>query len=78
MPAKSAKAIKELSCPKCGAAMEEGVVHDRGYGNLQMQQTWGKGRTEFSMKSGLKTTFGIKTIETWRCTTCGFLESYAK
>jgi hypothetical protein len=78
MPAKSAKPSKELACPKCESAMEAGVVHDRGYGNLPLQQTWGKGKTEFSMKSGLKTTFGTRTVATWRCTGCGYLESYAK
>jgi hypothetical protein len=80
MPAKDAKRRRPATsrtCPKCAGSMEEGAVLDRGYGNLSLKQQWSKGGVEFSLKTGLKTTYGIRAVATWRCAGCGFLESYA-
>jgi predicted nucleic-acid-binding Zn-ribbon protein len=73
MPSKK----KDLKCPKCAEAMEEGIVLDRGEWNVSLTPLWVKGRTEFSWKTGLKVVTGHKAVATWRCTGCGYLESYA-
>jgi hypothetical protein len=78
MPAKASKGPKELKCAKCAAAMEPGMIMDRGAYNISLKQRWTKGGLEFSWKSGLKTSSGpLRSVATWRCTSCGFLESYA-
>ena len=80
MPAKSPKGPKDAKCPKCGDVLEEGLVLDRGPYYVALKQHWTKGGVvEFSLKTGLKTTSGpLRTIATWRCKGCGFLESYAR
>jgi len=64
-------------CPKCEGSMTQGFVleHTQGYPAVNH---WVSGAPE-------KRWFGVQTkgrqqleIETWRCTRCGFLESYAK
>lgn len=65
-------------CPKCQSAMKRGFILDHTYGYLDVA-TWVEGEPERSFWSGLKT-HGRKMVkvETWRCSKCGFLESYAK
>jgi hypothetical protein len=74
MPAKKPKG---LTCPKCAAAMEEGLILDHGAYNIGFRPQWVRGGVEFSLKTGLKTSSGARGVATWRCTKCGFLESYA-
>lgn len=63
----------KMKCPKCKAEMEKGVIADRDT-NFGVKNTpdWG---TRISFGG-----FGLmhpKQVVTYRCTKCGFLESYA-
>jgi len=58
--------------------MEEGYVLDRGDGNSSNVAAWVAGAPQ-------RAWYGIKTkghdrrrVRTFRCTKCGYLESYAK
>lgn len=68
---------RKLSCPKCDAVMKEGVVLDHTQGQRDVT-TWLEGPIEKSALFGVKV-HGHKTLEvmTYRCTVCGYLESYA-
>ncbi len=64
---------KLLKCPKCKSEMEKGLIADQST-NLSIKNTpdWG---TNISFGG-----FGLmhpKQVVTYRCTKCGFLESYA-
>jgi hypothetical protein len=68
----------ELQCPKCNGQMEEGFVMDRTYGGVE-PSTWIEGAPSRSIWTGVK----IKdkqgfSVATFRCVTCGYLESYAR
>jgi hypothetical protein len=70
-------AAKMNTCPKCQARMEEGFLLDHTHGG-RVVSTWVEGAPEQGRWSGLR----IKqrrahTTESWRCTACGFLETYA-
>ena len=71
--------MKTHSCPKCEQPMEEGYILDLTHGNYKTTSTWIAGKPEQRRFWG-----GLKTddrdnleIQTFRCTACGFLESYA-
>ncbi|HEY4218733.1 MAG TPA: hypothetical protein VGM67_16440 [Gemmatimonadaceae bacterium] len=64
-------------CVKCGSAMEEGFVLDHTYGG-RVQSEWVEGAPQLSRWTGLKTKGKDQVpIATFRCTRCGYLESYA-
>ncbi len=64
-------------CPKCEGSMTEGVVIDNTYGSRGIS-SWLEGAPVKSKWVGLKLG-GKKPIEirAYRCSRCGFLESYA-
>ena len=65
-------------CPKCGKSMQEGFVLDNTYGG-RMISGWVEGAPEKSIWVGVK--MGDKKpieIAAFRCTGCGYIESYAK
>jgi len=70
--------MRSNSCPKCTSSMTQGFVLDRdSYGGHRVRK-WVEG-------APLKGFFGLKIgkrqqleVQTWRCTRCGYLESYAK
>ena len=65
-------------CPRCGSAMEPGIVMDRGHGDTVRQQEWLEGEPTRSFWHGLKTKGRDKhPVRTFRCERCGYLESYA-
>jgi hypothetical protein len=67
-------------CPKCKARMEEGFIVDYAYGwAKRVQSKWVGGAPVYSWWLGLnlRRKRAIYVV-TYRCTTCGFLESYAK
>jgi len=62
------------SCPKCKGAMEPGIVRDYWNVNSFEQTAWSPGHQKqhiFSQGTRIK-------ITVYRCTNCGYLESYAK
>jgi predicted nucleic-acid-binding Zn-ribbon protein len=65
------------TCPKCSGRMEEGFVLDRTHG-ANLQSTWVAGFPTRSFWTGLKLR-GLPTlpVTTFRCSGCGYLESYA-
>lgn len=64
-------------CPKCQGSMTEGFIIDNSYGTRTVN-TWVEGEPTKSIWTGIKM-LGRKPMDitTWRCTRCGFLESYA-
>ena len=63
-------------CPKCQAKMEEGLILDEGYTGRVVTK-WVEGIAQmgfFGLKLKGKRQFAITT---YRCTACGYLESYA-
>ncbi|HYG61415.1 MAG TPA: PF20097 family protein [Thermoanaerobaculia bacterium] len=66
-----------LTCPKCSAAMEKGVIVDYTHG-AATQAEWAEGEPKYSIWTGLKLRGHERhRIVTYRCTRCGYLESYA-
>lgn len=65
------------SCPKCSRAMEQGFVVDQGDYGSRTASKWHGGEPN-QRWWGLKTDKGsMREVRTWRCTSCGYLESYA-
>jgi len=65
-------------CPKCSVALERGVVVDHAHYGLPMLQSWVAGVATKHWFTGLQVPRGRKMpVATWRCPSCGYLESYA-
>jgi uncharacterized protein DUF6487 len=66
-----------LECPKCHASMEAGFIKDETYGAVHASK-WVEGPPEKSFWTGTKTR-GKKQVQvmTYRCSSCGYLESFA-
>ena len=65
-------------CPKCGKGMEQGFVLDNTYGARVVPQ-WARGAPLKSLWSGTKLPEGdFVPVGTYRCSSCGYLESYAR
>jgi predicted nucleic-acid-binding Zn-ribbon protein len=68
---------KQVICPKCSHYMDKGIVVDFTHGG-SMQSQWAEGEPERSIWTGLKLKGKEKhMITTYRCSRCGYLESYA-
>jgi hypothetical protein len=66
----------DFRCSKCSGEMQEGLVVDLNYAGI-LQSMWVEDQ---GGKGGPVTTDGkrkVKTI-TYRCSSCGHLDSYAK
>jgi len=57
-----------LKCSKCGGEMEEGLLEDTFLAIGKTVQNWAK----------ISNLNDRKRIKSYRCKTCGYLESYAK
>jgi predicted nucleic-acid-binding Zn-ribbon protein len=67
-----------IECPKCRNKMEEGFIMDEGYGTIHANK-WLEGPPEKSFWTGTKTAGKRQVaVTTYRCTSCGYLESYGK
>ncbi len=70
--------LDSLTCPKCSGRMEEGFLLDRSPGGLG-QSAWVEGVPRPSVWTGLKLSgLAQLPITAQRCTSCGYLESYAR
>jgi ssDNA-binding Zn-finger/Zn-ribbon topoisomerase 1 len=76
----SAKAIlwneeKYMKCPKCEGDMKKGLIVDKGHYDVPNGTEWAEAISE-----GILGGDPIKqrTIESYRCQKCGYLENYAK
>ena len=69
---------RPLECGKCGRDMEPGYLLDYTHG-ATAQSTWVEGPPVRSIWTwmNLKGREKLK-VTTWRCTKCGYLESYAR
>ena len=68
---------REPTCAKCGKAMEAGFVLGYDHGT-RTQSAWIHGAPEPSFWTGVKLKGHQRLpVTTYRCTGCGFLESYA-
>ena len=64
-------------CPKCKARMEEGFLLDKTHG-ANLSSHWIAGAPERSFWTGVKVRGKrLVPVRTFRCTSCGLLESYA-
>jgi predicted nucleic-acid-binding Zn-ribbon protein len=64
-------------CPKCSGRMEEGFTLDHTR-NGQTAAKWVEGQPQKSFWVGVKAPSGAThPIATFRCSRCGYLESYA-
>jgi predicted nucleic-acid-binding Zn-ribbon protein len=64
-------------CPKCAGSLELGFILDATHGGGTVAR-WIAGAPEKSFWTGIK--LGGQTqhdIQSFRCTNCGYLESYA-
>jgi hypothetical protein len=72
-----AMSIPDLSCAKCKAKMEEGFILDHSHTAMTVA-TWASGVPEktFIGSMNLKGRQQVP-LRTFRCTACGYVESYA-
>ena len=65
-------------CGKCGGAMKEGFQVESLHNSARVAQ-WVEGPPEFWILKVLKLRGRRKlSIRTWRCSKCGYLESFAE
>lgn len=70
--------MANLECPKCRGAMEPGFLVDHTYSTVTAAE-WAEGPVERSFWTGVKLRGRERrSIETHRCTRCGYLEMYAR
>jgi hypothetical protein len=68
---------RDPKCPKCQRAMQKGYLPDATYGGVVLG-TWVEGEVETGFLGAIKLKGNARrTITTYRCTSCGYLESYA-
>lgn len=68
--------MKSPDCIRCHTRMELGFIPDLGEG--MRQQSWAPGTPERSIWTGLKIKREeVRHVVTYRCPSCGYLESYA-
>ena len=66
------------ACPKCRGQMEPGFLLDKSHFDRPLPTEWLEGQPEVSIWTGLKTKGRDRfPVRTNRCTTCGYLESFA-
>ncbi|MCP4249985.1 MAG: hypothetical protein GY778_23335 [bacterium] len=64
-------------CPRCGESMEIGFMLDANAGkNSAEPARWAEGEPVVSFWFGVRNPIKRK-VQTYRCTACGYLESYA-
>jgi hypothetical protein len=68
-----------LRCPKCDGRMEQGFIPDGIHGG-QITSRWAAGVPQKSFWTGIKSIpeNAVIPVGTFRCESCGFLESYAR
>jgi predicted nucleic-acid-binding Zn-ribbon protein len=64
-------------CPKCGRSMEQGFVVDNGY-KVRSVIHWARGAPQKSFWSGTKLPDVVLPIGAFRCSSCGYLEFFAR
>ena len=67
---------KPDSCSKCGGQLEKGFIVDHTGAQYAQRSSWNPGDPKKAFWSGLDITNAVP-VDTFRCTSCGYLESYA-
>ena len=66
------------NCPKCDGLMVQGFIVDRDHGGSRRVSSWIEGAPEKAFWSGTNAPDDKQIpIGTFRCSTCGYLESFA-
>lgn len=69
----------EQRCPKCDGEMQQGFLLDSADGGARLVSRWVEGPPQKSFWLGTKVNLeDAIPIGTFRCKSCGFLESYAQ
>ena len=68
--------MNSMHCPKCQGNMMEGFVPDYTHGGV-LQTRWVQGTPKRTFWFGIRILDPVFAVTTYRCETCGFLESYA-
>jgi len=66
-----------ILCPKCQGDMVQGYVLDFTPVGVRVS-VWNAGRPKKAFLAGVKDSTSQIPIATFRCQSCGFLESYAR
>ena len=70
---------KRVECPKCKKVMGTGFLVDRGESDRKHVVKWVEGIPQKSFWTGIATSkLLMLPVTTYRCTGCGYLESYAR
>ena len=70
--------MTDRRCGKCGGLQNEGFLLDSAHKAVKVGH-WAEGAPEYWVLRILKMRGRRKLpIQSWRCTKCGFLESYAR
>jgi hypothetical protein len=64
-------------CPKCDCPMEQGFIVDMGHGT-RLVSHWARGAPLKSLLFGTWVPADALPVGTFRCRSCGYLESYAR
>jgi hypothetical protein len=65
-------------CPKCNAAMVQGFIVDRNHGGSRTVSSWVEGAPKKAFWSNTNAPEEKQVpIGTFRCSGCGYLESFA-
>lgn len=68
-----------MRCPKCGGELRQGFIFDHHGGGKRLVDTWVEGAPEKAYWRITKATADqCIPVGVFRCTKCGFLESYAR
>lgn len=72
--------MQSITCPKCSGEMETGFLIDKSHGDQYSNAPeWAEGAPETSFWTGLELKGRERhPVVTYRCSTCGYLESYAR
>jgi len=70
---------KRVECPKCKKAMSAGFLLDGSQHDYRGVIQWVDGVPQKSMWTGVSTKKKlVLSVMTYRCMSCGYLESYAR
>ncbi len=75
---KESMSEREMRCPKCSAAMEEGFILDQTQEGARASEWIGDPAEKSFWLRVEKSGKAVYTIHSYRCVDCGFLESYAR
>ena len=71
--------MEPVRCPKCNGEMVQGFIFDREHGGLRRVINWVEGAPDKAFWTGTKVLEEkCVSVGTFRCSVCGFLESYAR